>query len=36
MWVGEPIGVAKLLFTAIIRAMQNVSGFNVKIIVNVV
>ena len=27
IWVGEPIGVAKLEETAIINAMQNVSGF---------
>ena len=30
MWVGEPIGVAKLDDTAIIKAIQNVSGFTFK------
>jgi len=30
MCVGEPIGVAKLLLTEIMRAMQNVSGFTLS------
>lgn len=29
--MGEPMGVAKLLLTAIIRAMQNVSGFTPRV-----
>lgn len=32
MWVGEPIGVAKLLLTATIRAMQNVIGFRWSVV----
>jgi hypothetical protein len=32
MWVGEPMGVAKLLLTEIMRAMQNVSGLTPSVV----
>ncbi len=32
MWVGEPIGVAKLDDTAIIRATQKVNGLTLSVV----
>lgn len=32
IWVGEPMGVAKLDDTAIISAMQNVTGFTPSVV----
>ena len=32
MCVGEPMGVAKLLLTEIIKAMQNVSGLTPRVV----